>query len=402
MIESSILLMLGWKQWYQRRVREGKKKKYEMKRQCVIFALVLVLLLSSIFFHPISLNEVNTYHYDTPTSLHDYPTIPPDPPLNWSSFGQNNYPTIPPDPPLNWSSFGQDDIDCNYTITYVEGPGGFSPRFRCLLGTLTYAKNSSRTLLIDYKLSSFGTWNTFFEEIPSMKSHCTQPDLGTMKNLVVDKANPTYPHLYEAVGLCHGEWLPGAPGNHLHLSSTHLWRFNRRTRWHIEEILSDFPQWNVTRYNAIHFRRGDKNFGPAKEAYYVPTETYLEFLENTTELEVDKVPLFVAADSIDSVMELKKLRPHWNLWYIQREEFNEMRKGNYSTSAFLTKPARFRSVFALYFFAEMVMMQHSQTLVCTFTSNVCHLQEIIRGEKQTLFVPETRMPRRKKKSKELV
>eukprot|EP01126_Amoeba_proteus_P049756 TRINITY_DN5834_c0_g1_i6.p1 TRINITY_DN5834_c0_g1~~TRINITY_DN5834_c0_g1_i6.p1 ORF type:complete len:347 (-),score=37.77 TRINITY_DN5834_c0_g1_i6:495-1535(-) len=294
---------------------------------------------------------------------------------------------LPTNPPIKWKDYGQDRVDCNRTVTFIMNRGGFSPRFRCLIGSLRYARISNRTLFFDASRSSYGEWEYFFEPLPS--SVCPLPHgerHHTTHENVEDQA-----HLIEATGACKGEGLPDTPitsSTHLdtlHYASLHLWRFNTQTRSRIGKILSPFTNWTRGFFNAIHVRRGDKNFGPLKEAHYISTEKYVKFLEGIPGF--SDVPIFLAADSIATVEEFRAFRPTWKFWYIQDESYNLMRQGNFSTVDFDNSPLDYRLEFSYFFFAEMVMMQYANNLVCTISSNVCSLQHILR-EKTTIDLPE--------------
>jgi len=115
----------------------------------------------------------------------------------------------------------------------------------------------------------------------------------------------------------------------------------------------------------------------------VPTEDYCNKLERIVGKEITD-PVFIAADSVQTIYEVMKERPYWNLWYVDHPEFQKIRQGEF-THAHITKaPIEARKKWQILFQAEIVMMRFAKTLVGAGTTNVITLMRHLRGNAETL------------------
>jgi len=295
-------------------------------------------------------------------------------------------PSIPQDEDIdwNWRNYMDHVNHTNYTLTFQMNPGGLAVRIRCMIGTLFQAMHVNRSFLLDYIDmsynigqsigSSYGNWTQFFCPVHSAQY---LPQV-TPKDAELVKQDPftvyNSPHIYASVGHCPGEWLQDSTSENMHEAGIRLWRFNPKTRTELELILSIFPNWSERRYHAIHIRRGDKIVGRYKEAEYVATENYCTALENLVGGNVTD-PVFVAADSEQSINEIRVARPEWEVWSIPAPH---LRSENYSTEIFNQRPLEFRMEFSYLFYAELTMFRYAYYFICTKTSNISSLMSILR------------------------
>jgi len=98
-----------------------------------------------------------------------------------------------------------------------------------------------------------------------------------------------------------------------------------------------------------------------------------------------KDPVFIAADTIWSVEEVKRARRNWEIWYINIPRYEKLRQGNFSHHDFHLWPLDDRIYFYKMFLAELTMMRFAYSFVGTGTSNVWQLVRVLRiGNTETI------------------
>jgi len=95
-------------------------------------------------------------------------------------------------------------------------------------------------------------------------------------------------------------------------------------------------------------------------------------------------PVFIAADSITSIEEVKNARKNWIIWYINIPRYERLRQGNFSHGAFFRWEKEDRIYFYKMFLAEITMMRFAHTFVGTGSSNVWQLLCVMRNGVNTL------------------
>jgi len=233
-------------------------------------------------------------------------------------------------------------------------------------------------------------WDEFLELPPGLPQGCKSPFPTGDYNFFRANGNLELRRDNDLLGIPH-VWSEGTscPGEHLVsiekkiAMAAILWRLNPWAKAKVEELLVPFTNWNSIVYYAIHIRRGDKIAGPAKEADFVPTEHYCRKLEKLVGKEI-KEPVFVAADSVQTIYEVMKERPNWELWYISHPEFQNIRQGDFVHAHITQAPTLTKRKWQILFQAEIVMMRFAKILLGAGTTNVITLMRHLRGNADTL------------------
>jgi hypothetical protein len=299
-------------------------------------------------------------------------------------------PTIPVYPPNNdvlnlWLS-NQNHCN-NRTWTVALNLNGGSFPFRCMFACLYYSIVSNRTLFIVHDHVDNFNWTDFF--IPITKCPLPPPAISgpnkgfseerNRNQILDDTANIIFsdiPHIWCYYwGTCFNQLPIGFQFfDYIQL----IWQYNLETKTKIEQILSQFPKWNITRFHGFHIRRGDKVFGNAAEARFVPTEKYCQTLENALNTKEIRDPVFVAADSWNSIEEVKKARPEWTVWAVKG--FENMRMGNFTHSILTHSSKEVRRLWEFLLLSELIMLRFSHYFIGTGTSNIWQLVNVMRSK----------------------
>jgi len=266
---------------------------------------------------------------------------------------------------------------CKEKTIVVDGLqlGGCSYAIRCLLGAVHFAMHTNRTLFVNrLDGTKFVLWEDVFEPI---SPDCTYPPHGfEIKPNTPEKDLENITNTF-FFGCGCPLWNKGRPefmsAVFMAKAAELVLRMNPKTEQDIMSIISTFPDISTTKYDAIHIRRGDKVFGPTAEAGFIPTLKYCPTVSPTE-------PVFVAADSTDSIADAKANCTMWTeMWSITDPRYLKLRTGFFAQKtisewAVSTKLDSFKM-----FLAELTMMRHARKFVGTGTSNVWQLVYALRG-----------------------
>jgi len=135
----------------------------------------------------------------------------------------------------------------------------------------------------------------------------------------------------------------------------------------------------------MHVRRGDKIIGMSAEAKAKTAEEYCKGLEKLVGDDNITEPVFIAAESMSSIEDIKKARENWEIWYIDIPRYANLRQGNFSHHDFLKSwTIEDRVYFYKMFLAEITMMRFAHSFVGTGSSNVWQLIRILRNLERIL------------------
>eukprot|EP01133_Synstelium_polycarpum_P012851 gene12851-15092_t len=161
-----------------------------------------------------------------------------------------------------------------------------------------------------------------------------------------------------------------------------LYRPSKEVRQIIQSYIGNITNFQSDQdYYAIHVRRGDK----IKEARFYNVTDYLSLLETTIKKieghtvtkDTTGVNLFVASDDIDTVFpEVQALRPNWHIFRIPE---NSPHAGQNAT-IFMTKSIEERFQETAYLMTEIEVLINSKILICTLSSNICTLLQLLRTQ----------------------
>ena len=149
-------------------------------------------------------------------------------------------------------------------------------------------------------------------------------------------------------------------------------------------IEANFSRSNILPYFAFHVRRGDKK----GEQSLIPIWKYVSALEelmknNSAELGSSEVlrglserpVVYLASDDMQNVhKELKTFRPAWDIRYRN----GSIHSHGHSQSDFNMLSGSLRENRAIDILIELEILKRAKFVVCTFSSNVCSLVQILR------------------------
>jgi len=278
--------------------------------------------------------------------------------------------------------------NCNYTWTTGLNLNGGTFAFRCLFATAWYAMSINRTLFVCGDSPQNLLWEEFFLLLPTS---CQPPPpviLGPKSEWHDEQLQGG--HVYSSninqiFNISH-VWLIGwtcpineaIPTERAHKMAQLIWRLNENTIKEIELILSKFPRWSTTIYHSFHIRCGDKLWGPMAEARPIELKKYCEALEHALGVKKITDPVFIAADSINSIEKIKQIRPDWTIWYIDDPEFQKLRAGNFTHSHLVNWPLEDRRKWQMLLLSELTMIKWSKLFIGTESSNIWRLVNQLR------------------------
>eukprot|EP01133_Synstelium_polycarpum_P016298 gene16298-19383_t len=164
-------------------------------------------------------------------------------------------------------------------------------------------------------------------------------------------------------------------------TARYIYRPTREMAAMINNVIQDIKNFPYSDpYFAIHIRRGDK----IEEASLKTTLLYVEALESKINslgnLNTSNINVFVASDAIEKVIqEIASIRPTWHLYRTLRPEHNNTySEHNQTEFRKRSKEERFQET--IYLMADLEILRSSSALVCTLSSNICTLLQLIRTQ----------------------
>ncbi len=132
------------------------------------------------------------------------------------------------------------------------------------------------------------------------------------------------------------------------------WRYNEKTQKSIDGLKASV---NISgNYIGFHIRWGDKSI----EHKPYPAEAYFAKVADT---ETKKT--FVASDDYRAVDAVRRLRPGWEVYTLERED-----ERDFSYAGFLHQPEEARQEQLLRLFASVDLLSQSQQFIGTYSSNL--------------------------------
>ncbi|CAF1660088.1 unnamed protein product, partial [Didymodactylos carnosus] len=149
-----------------------------------------------------------------------------------------------------------------------------------------------------------------------------------------------------------------------------LWNhISDETTRFINHIFENVSSLIIPPFYGLHIRRTDKKF----EAKYKSTLDYITGLEKLLSSgNKSKLNVFIATDDSNIMNEIIQLKPAWNFFRLINRDPRRHDLANdqklYETRIFMS---------------ELTLMIKAQGIVCTMSSNVCRLIQILRYQSET-------------------
>jgi hypothetical protein len=149
-------------------------------------------------------------------------------------------------------------------------------------------------------------------------------------------------------------------------------------------------------YIAVHMRFGDK--WTENRLFEV-----MDYIYAVERLEWDGLMnVFVATDTYSALEEFIRLRPDWNIFYVNytlptncslfpsmilpESNVNCSTVSGYYRELFLTLDFKVRKEATVYLLAELDMLRNADRVICTLSSNMCILTQLLRTQKLDTLV----------------
>ncbi|UJR30339.1 hypothetical protein I4U23_017876 [Adineta vaga] len=159
------------------------------------------------------------------------------------------------------------------------------------------------------------------------------------------------------------------------LAANYLWKtMNVKTKDIIQSYLDDVKADDIS--YAMHIRRGDK----VTEANIIKTKTYINAMEKLIQRDTQKrstYRIFVASDESNIINELQRLKPEWKFVKLSAKTI-EMHGHEQSIFDHLPKHVQLELTYVL--LSELEILSRVKHVVCTFSSNVCRLVQVLRKQ----------------------
>ncbi|CAF3404484.1 unnamed protein product [Rotaria sp. Silwood2] len=262
----------------------------------------------------------------------------------------------------------------NRTFLYIIwGGAGFGSELNQLLLAFAYSVASKRHFLIDSREWNYGNFNDYFNlqtNLPYSLSNYTFITEISRKNDQIEHLKTT------RTGSQVGTFWQATR----HLQSIEIKRRVAHYLWqHMTEETSLFIQnhiiSNISNYIGVHIRRGDKL---AKEARLIPLQNYIKIIEQRKLIKNKSEHIFVSSDDPLVIEELRHLKPMWNFVSIYKISYNTTRQRGHFQSQFNRLSSREKSFETRLLMSELQMLINSRYVLCSMSSNVCRLIQILR------------------------
>jgi hypothetical protein len=268
----------------------------------------------------------------------------------------------------------QSPSNTNRTFVYIIwGGAGFCSEINQLLLGFAYSVETKRRFLIDGREWNYGNFSDYFN-FPSpnyndLRSNYTFLVEDNRQNDLVDHLKTTRTGVqtqryWKATRLL--QTMPKKrPVAH------YFWKsISKETLKFIETCRIR----NLTNYIGIHIRKGDK----MKETPDVAWKRYIQVSGQIMQTNRTIEQIFVASDDFNGVNELRELKPTWNFFSIHDKNHREVNTTGHFQDKFnrLSREKKLNATRS--FMCELQMLVDAQYVICSMSSNVCRLIQILR------------------------
>eukprot|EP01118_Nematostelium_gracile_P006054 TRINITY_DN1937_c0_g1_i1.p1 TRINITY_DN1937_c0_g1~~TRINITY_DN1937_c0_g1_i1.p1 ORF type:complete len:399 (-),score=81.88 TRINITY_DN1937_c0_g1_i1:24-1175(-) len=268
---------------------------------------------------------------------------------------------------------------CNRTYVYqFAGDWGFGSELNNFYCCVVYAARADRTLVIDGVSWNYGPYYELFENVlPSCQPVKTVQAPHTFD---ISNAEESMESIWTRRNW-DGMWGYFQRGNNsipieeMRNVAQRLFVLKPEIVERVKEQIAVVTPFEGE-YFGTHVRRGDKHI----EDTLIDSVVYVQRLDLMIQadpvLREQKNPnIFVASDDVKVFGEFQALRPHWNVIYVNSTNHNGHTQWAFNQGS---REDRLRET--VHLLAELEMLKNARQVLCTFSSNVCTLTQIIRTQ----------------------
>ncbi|CAF0890781.1 unnamed protein product [Adineta ricciae] len=282
----------------------------------------------------------------------------------------------------------------NQTLLFrLHWSAGFASELNNLLRVFIYTIKTRRRLLIDGNSWNYQTFSTYFNIsqgyfspwLPS-SSYCWQRQFVHLLSYQPASHTESLPEHFvitrdtsigfQALYPIMESWEKGEDILEMKRKvAAYLWRtLNAETRDIVESYLNDIHSDDI--HYAMHIRRGDK----VTETNSIKTRKYIDAMEELIKKDTEKQwknRVFVASDDANTIHELRQLKPEWNF---VRFVPKTVHLHGHEQGSFDKLPQHVQIELTHILLSELEILSRVKYVVCTFSSNVCRLTQVLRKQ----------------------
>ncbi|CAF3265322.1 unnamed protein product [Rotaria socialis] len=268
------------------------------------------------------------------------------------------------------------------TFLYIIwGGAGFGSEINQLLLAFAYSISTKRHFLIDSQQWNYGNFNHYFN-ISSTNYYFQSNRQFLVEN---NTLNNEIDHLKTTrIGTqVRKFWLATRQVQSFEVKrkvAQFLWKsISKETLNFIENCQIK----NFTNYIGIHIRKGDKL---KSEAPSVSLEQHIKSIENIFNKTKTIQNIFVASDDLTVIKQFRHLKPIWNFFQINYNNYQDINRTGHFQSKFNHLSLERKLFETRLLMCELQMLINSQYVSCSMYSNICRLLKILRYQHPTTTV----------------
>lgn len=262
----------------------------------------------------------------------------------------------------------------NRTFLFIIwGGAGFCSELNQLLLAFAYSVATKRRFIIDNRAWNYGSFADYFN-LPSTKYYFQPNRTFLVEN---NRRNDRITHLKTTrVGTQVSQfWLATR-----HLQSIPIKRRVAHYLWksmtyETLEFIKSCRIQNLSNYIGIHIRKGDKLHKEARGLSFIK---YTKAIERILRRNATIQKIFVASDDHTAVEKLRQLEPKWDFISIYDNNNQKSNKTGHFQSQFNRLSNKQKLFQTRLFICELQMLIDSKYVLCSMSSNVCRLIQILR------------------------
>ena len=268
----------------------------------------------------------------------------------------------------------QSSDNANRTFLYIMwNRAGFSSELNQVLLGFAYSVASRRHFLIDSRRWNYGNFNKYFH-FQSNRSYFQLNYTFLNEN---NFENDQIQHLKTTrIGLQIKKFWRATQ----HVQSIALKRRVAHYLWQTmtketSVFIKKYIISNMSNYIGVHVRRGDKL---VKEARPVPLQKYIHTIERKMLMKNTSRNIFVSSDDPSVIEGFRQLKPAWNFFCIHNDYHNRTQRHSHDQSDFNRLSAKEKNYQTRCFMCELQMLASAKYVLCSMSSNVCRLTQVLR------------------------
>ena len=283
---------------------------------------------------------------------------------------------------FEYISICQTSSNVNRTFLYIMwGRAGFCSELNQLLLGFAYSVQSRRYFLIDSRRWNYGNFNNYFY-FPSNRSYfqlnytfLTENNLKNdqIQHLKTTRTGSQLKKFWQATRYVQSIKIKRRVAHYLWQTMT------KETSSFIKKCIIS----NLSNYIGVHVRRGDKL---VKEARPVPLQKYIDTIERRMLMKNTSGNIFVSSDDLSVIEKFRQLKPTWSFVCIHNDHHYNRQQHGHHQSDFNHLSSKQKLYQTRLFMCELQNLVNAEYVLCSMSSNVCRLTQILRYQHPSTII----------------